>query len=510
MKRVSRACQQCRSKHIKCNGRSPCSRCIAHAELHNISPSEICLYPEPKKRGRPSAGTSVHHHSHTSSSVNKKKINIITNKGRVSSPPSSSAPSAANIITANTKSNININSNSNNNNNNNTSTSITSSPLNSHLIQLHQQPQRQKAPIMNPDPQHLYLNDMYSYVIPQQMHTMPINTVPVPITMTDFFSRNLNVNYMDLGFTNAQQPQQQQQHQSRVFTFNATRPSSTNANNTTNTNAGNSNNQNSAGGTNGSSVNYYRYYNSNSSSGSGGRTHSTTVPQNANIPSSTTSNSCMMSNNNTLNHHQNNNNNSSSNTANKPNSPHYQLNRPYFYYNKNNNNNNNNNNNSSRSFTSNQVYINNISYNNDFFADSIINSNYNSGFSSEGNISDSSSDSPTSSPEFVPVLDANISAVTNSPLLPASETYYYGVNSTVNSLNMGHADQLSDFMLPFQQESDLDSPLLCDAKSDIAYVSPYSFAITNSNSIFPSMLERNTTYVKTDGADPFMPTEWLY
>eukprot|EP00762_Andalucia_godoyi_P001339 ANDGO_04836.mRNA.1 fungal Zn(2)-Cys(6) binuclear cluster domain containing protein len=41
------ACQLCRNAHKKCNGMQPCKRCL------DLSIPDQCLYPAPKKRGRP-------------------------------------------------------------------------------------------------------------------------------------------------------------------------------------------------------------------------------------------------------------------------------------------------------------------------------------------------------------------------------------------------------------------------------------------------------------------------
>jgi len=153
------------------------------------------------------------------------------------------------------------------------------------------------------------------------------------------------------------------------------------------------------------------------------------------------------------------------------------------------------------------------------FSDSMYSNNSN--FSNEGSISDSS-DSPdsslTSTPELLPTLSTNTPSITNSPVLNLADynPYLYGVNT--NALNIGHVEPLLHDYISYQQESELDSPLLSDAKSEIAYVSsiaPYS----SSNCIYPSLLERNnntSNYVKTEDSRSFYesipvnPAGWLY
>jgi len=450
MKRVSRACQQCRSKHIKCNGRSPCSRCIAHAELHNISPTEICLYPEPKKRGRPSAGTSAHHShhsSHTSSSVTKKKLNS-TNRVKVISSPSSSVSSITRRQTCSAN------------------TSPTPNVIN--LQQQQQQPQQQlrwqKTSLVAQPESVVYWNASESvqvpssYGLPQQISLSHPNQMP--ISMADLVTQNLNFHFIsnyDYGYLN-----QSQQPQPRVITLNAATAPSHSSTALIPQNSMSSNNANTCyrqvypNNNNNNSSN-----NNNNSNSNGGRASSNT----------------------------NNNNSNRDNSYHSPNSHHYHLNRPYHAHL-----------NYSAATSSNglsQMNANSTSH----FSDSSMYSN-NSNFSNEG--SDSSSDSLddsslTSTPELLPTFNTNPPSITNSPVLNLADynPYMYGVNT--NALNIGHVEPLLHDYIAYQQESELDSPLLSDAKSEIAYVSsiaPYSSA----NCIYPSLLERNntSTYVKAE------------
>jgi len=455
MKRVSKACQQCRSKHIKCNGRSPCSRCIAHAELHNISPSDICLYPEPKKRGRPSTGTSSHqHHTTTSPSVVKKKANTVTNRGRITS---SHSPTLST-----TRSN---------------GCSANSSPVTNNFVNLQQHTPKPWAKSSIDPP--VYWNGQIPYILPQQ----------VPYSQMAEFFLNLTPNYTD-GF--GYFAQQQQQPQPRMFTLNAnTSPSLTNPMTSPNLNPSS---QNCNVVSNASSNNNYRHSygnnNNNNNNSNGGRTYSnnsTNAPQIINNSNSTTS----------PNNNSNNKNNTSNNDNTSTHSHHYHLNKPYYINHRNNDNS-----------TVTQVDANS---NSTGYSDCLNNNNNNNNNSSnlnnEGNISDSS-DSPysslTSTPEMLPTFNANIPSVASSPLLSPSEfyPYWYGINAG-NGLNIGHtADPLlHNYILPsYHQESDFDSPLLSANESETAYsVAPYT--INNPNCIYPCLLERNcstTPHVKTE------------
>lgn len=407
MKRVSRACQQCRSKHIKCNGRSPCSRCIAHAELHNISPTEICLYPEPKKRGRPSAGTSAHtahhshHTSHNSSSVAKKKLNSIS-RVRV-------LPSSTSTITRSQ-----------------TSSAITSPTPN--VINLQQQPRWQKTPL--PESAVYYNNGneaiQVPYIIPQQI---TLQQIP------DFINQHSNfISYNnDFGYTSHQQQ--------KVYTINA--PSHTASTlipsnlQSTFVSSNNSNTCYRRVNPNNNNSNNTRYTSNNNSSNS-----TTSAHQNANLSSSNTNNTA-----------------NRDNIYHSPPSPYYHLNKPYLPYHNN------------YLAPSTVSYNNATQPNASHFCDSTYSNNANNNncnFSNEGSISDSS-DSPdsslTSTPELQPTSNANVPSITNSPLLNLSDynPYMYEVNN--NTLNIGQ----QDYILSYQEE--LDSPLLSAAKSEIAYVS---------------------------------------
>jgi len=297
MKRVSRACQQCRSKHIKCNGRSPCSRCIAHAELHNISPTEICLYPEPKKRGRPSAGTSAHHShhssSHTSSSVAKKKLNS-TNRVKVLS--ASSSPSSVSSITRRQTSSAN--------------TSPTPNVINLQQQQQQQQPPQtrwQKTSIVPQSESVVYWNaneavQVPSYVLPQQISIS--HPGQMPITMADLVSQHLNFNFIsnyDYGYLN-----QGPQPQPRVITLNAANASSLPSHTPTALIP-----QNSIMSSNNANTCYRQAYPNNNNSSNNSNSNGTRASSNNN------------------NNNNNNNNSNRDNSYHSPNSHHYHLNRPY-------------------------------------------------------------------------------------------------------------------------------------------------------------------------------------
>jgi len=402
MKRVSRACQQCRSKHIKCNGRSPCSRCIAHAELHNITPNEICLYPEPKKRGRPSAGSS-HHHSTSSSSVGKKKVNTIINKGRPASNPTVSSSSQAAS----------------------SSTTTISHPQ----VQQQKNWQKSSSGINASNDSYVYMNCIDIPYLQQ------VSLNQMPVSIADICSQQIINNNLGFTFNNNHQQQQPQQQLSRTIL---------NSNN---------NRQHPIG----------------------------TIPSTITISSSS--------------------NNRDISTLSG-----YLRHRPYNY----NNYNNNNNNNIdciSNNITPQIIVANSNTLIDPMYSNNLKNMNY---INNEGNISDSS-DSPysslTSTPELVP-WNITPPSIANSPILPPSAvttefptatTYYFSTassnnNNCINNNNSNNNNGGFSFngfpCLNLQDNSGFDSPLLPD-KSELAYI-PFT------TGIYPSMLDRNTAYVKSE------------
>jgi hypothetical protein len=486
MKRVSRACQQCRSKHIKCNGRSPCSRCIAHAELHNISPSDICLYPEPKKRGRPSTGTSTHHahhHQHTSSSsVAKKRTNSMTNRGRISSSHSSTP-----TITTSTATTPTTTSSSSTRSN---TCSAHSSPTHHNFINL-QNPRWPKQSIVNQmEPTTTTASAVWNdpnvlYVVPQPLsYNNSQGAYPM-----EFYSHHSNI-YSDLGsyYTAIQQQQAQPSPQPRVYSTSSS-PSTSNLSSTSINSIPLGNH------VIGYSNNYYRHY---SSSNGNGRTYtsncntnnnSTTVPQSVNNSTNSTTTT-------SPNHNHSNHDNTSTH------SHHYHLNRPYYNL-------------QHRNHSAVSQADNTCNFNDPIYFNNSNNNNNNSNFSNEGSMSSDSSDSPdsshTSTPELLPTLNATIPSVANSPLLSPEYPFYCGIN---NGLNIEPFLTHYDCILPsYQQDSELDSPLLSNNEFEIAYsTAPYT-----NNCIYPSMLDRNTsTFVKTedrppcDSQIPVNPATWSY
>jgi len=463
MKRVSRACQQCRSKHIKCNGRSPCSRCIAHAELHNITPNEICLYPEPKKRGRPSAGSS-HHHSSSSSSVGKKKVNTIMNKGR---PASNSSVSSSSSRSESTSSSSSL--------------STSSSSTTSHPSVPQKNWQKSSSGInaaaaaavttaassATNNESCVYMN----YIDIPYFQQVPISQMPV--SFADICTQHIINNNLAYTFNNnnnqnhnqhhyQQQPQQQQQQQSR---------------NVLNSN----NNRQHPIGTIPSTINLSSCNNHDLNS---------LLRRSCNYNNSDSSNFNSISNNIT----------------------------PQIIVATTSSSNNINNNNNSYSLID-TLYnnsTNNLKHSNSFISEGNI---------SDASSSDSPYSSLTSTPELLPNWNVSPPSIANSPILPpsavacsdfpnAAATYYFSTSggsssSSSNCINNNNNNNGGGFsfggfplMSQLQLGSDssntsgFESPLLPD-KSELAYI-PFT------TSIYPSsVFDRNTTtYVKNEVYDP--------
>jgi hypothetical protein len=394
--------------------------------LHNISPTEICLYPEPKKRGRPSASTSVHHNSQhhnsfNSSSVVKKKLNL-TNKGRV---PSS--PSPLHTVTRSPSSSTNTSPTTN-------------------VINLQPQQRWQKTSFVNPSEPIVCLNRNETL---QFVQPLPINLAQIQPAITDLYNINLINNYNDFLYTN--QPQYSPQLQSRGYTLNAkTYPGNLISSQSAFATSPNTISTNM----NGTANSYYRSYTFNGNSNNGTRSYTnsynSSTSQNSNIPSSgSTSN---------LNH-----NNSCNNDTSDSQSHHYLLNIPYHH--------------SYSTHAATNMTLAKMNNNDRIYTN--LNNNYISNFNNEGNISDSS-DSPysslTSTPELLPTLNPNTPSVSNSPLLPPSDfSNMYGNGN----MNIIYVDPLTHDYLPSYHESELNSSLLSDSTSEIAYISPIAPFLLN-------------------------------